>query len=84
MRGIRSGITAVFMRVYILKVMFCRLRQIHNPCYTYSRMRNQRFFVKFGCFSHSEMCEEIALESESDRTGILGSSLKNTTMQPFF
>ena len=32
----------------------------------------------------SEMREEIALVSESDRTGLLGSSIKNTTDETLF
>ena len=75
MRGIRSGVTRVFMWVYILKVMFCRLRKVRKPLLCLSSETKQVCFLKFRCFSPSEMCEAMARTCESYRRDVLSHSL---------
>ena len=74
MCDIKSGITPVFMRVYFLKVTKLSLRQVHKSLLHLRSETKQVCLCKVQMLFASEMCEEIALVSESDRTHLLSDS----------
>ena len=84
MRDIKGGITLVFMWVDFLKVPFCRLRKVRNLLLYLPSSANPLAFCKVQMLFASEMCEVMAGVCASDRTGLLGSAIKNTTDETLF
>ena len=78
MRGIRSGVNPVFMWVYILKVMFCRLRQIHKSLLHLQSHAKPAFFCKVHMLFASETYKVMAGACESYRSLKMYNSLKET------